>query len=407
MIWFLFFFYIYPIVFMGIPLSTRIFFSLVGIGLFIIRKKISRHLVSVLCGLLPMSIVSICSGIFNHTYDFQFFFYAFSQVAIFFAAYFLSCQIKVELMHRDLLCFINRYVVLVIALQSILTVCMYFFNGFGDFMRSLISMDELSNSVYENTEGTRFLGWGSYFFGAGVINGLGLILVVYLYLSGQIKAFICSLFYVVILLVGILMARTTLIGFVVSLLFLLSWRWNNVFLIKRKIKWILSFGLILSLLLVAVFYLVDTQILFWAFELFFNLIENGEFSTDSTDALQTMYVLPFSIKTYIIGDGLFSLGNSYYMDTDVGFLRLLYYGGIPAVIAYYFYSYWIVRKTINLGISSLSRRLLCVLFLYTLILNVKGLVDLNQILILIYIVVYQAKNKNIANYGSIQIGYYR
>lgn len=388
--WILVFFYIYPIVFTGIPLSTRIIFAMMGIGLAIYRRKMFPKMFSVLYGLIPISIISICTGILNGTYDFNFVFYAISLLAIFFAAYFIFSILKWNI-DGTAICCVSKYIVGVICIQSILTLFMSLFGNFGEIMQSLVVMDEYSNTLRESTANIRFLGWGSYFFGAGVINGLGLILVIYLYLSAKINNIISVILFAVILLVGMLMARTTLVGFIVSLFFLLSWKWRYVSWIKTKIKWLFLFGGILISLLVVVFYFIDSNILLWAFELFFNFIEYGEFTSESTEDLQSMYVWPSSFKTYLIGDGLFNIDGGYYMHTDVGYLRLLYYGGVPTLLAYFFCSYWIIREILSLGISTLSKRLLYILFIYVIVLNFKGLVELNQVFILMYLFVYFAK----------------
>jgi hypothetical protein len=83
----------------------------------------------------------------------------------------------------------------------------------------------------------------------------------------------------------------------------------------------------------------------FAFEAFFNYIERGEFETSSTDRLQTMYVFPESLKTWLIGDGYFSnpygdpnfIGKyigGYYMGTDVGYLRFIFYFGLMGLLAF-------------------------------------------------------------------------
>ena len=81
------FFYIYPIIFIGLPLSTRILYALGGVFLFICQRFIDKRLFSVWWGLVPVALCSVGSGILNLTFDFTFVFYAFSQIAIFFASH--------------------------------------------------------------------------------------------------------------------------------------------------------------------------------------------------------------------------------------------------------------------------------------------------------------------------------
>lgn len=50
------FFYIYPIIFIGLPLSTRILYALGGVFLFICQRFIDKRLFSVWWGLVPVGI---------------------------------------------------------------------------------------------------------------------------------------------------------------------------------------------------------------------------------------------------------------------------------------------------------------------------------------------------------------
>lgn len=89
---------------------------------------------------------------------------------------------------------------------------------------------------------------------------------------------------------------------------------------------------------------VEKKIRF-AFEGFFSLFESGEWEVSSNETLKTMYVFPETLKTWIIGDGYFSnprdvdpffIGKEiggYYMGTDVGYLRFIFYFGVIGLFA--------------------------------------------------------------------------
>lgn len=83
--------------------------------------------------------------------------------------------------------------------------------------------------------------------------------------------------------------------------------------------------------------------------MFINYSSDAGLSSASTDRLKEMYVYPTSLKTYLIGDGLFNLKDHYYMETDVGYLRLLFYGGIPVALCFFYLSLHDYKKdTCNL-----------------------------------------------------------
>ena len=83
----------------------------------------------------------------------------------------------------------------------------------------------------------------------------------------------------------------------------------------------------------------------FGFEGFFSLVEKGHWETSSTDTLQSMVVFPETLHTWLLGDGYFAnsrydpnyLGNTtdqgFYMGTDVGYLRFIFYFGIPGLLA--------------------------------------------------------------------------
>ena len=82
----------------------------------------------------------------------------------------------------------------------------------------------------------------------------------------------------------------------------------------------------------------------FGFEGFFSLAETGEWQSRSNDILLNMVVFPDNMKTWLIGDGYganpsvdpYYIGPDYhgfYMGTDIGYLRFLFYFGIFGLIA--------------------------------------------------------------------------
>ena len=63
----------------------------------------------------------------------------------------------------------------------------------------------------------------------------------------------------------------------------------------------------------------------FAFEGFFNLAEKGEFTTNSSDILQTMWVWPKDNFGWIIGTGLY---DNWVYGSDIGYCRFVLYSGL-------------------------------------------------------------------------------
>ncbi|HDS4103335.1 TPA: hypothetical protein QH057_003581, partial [Proteus mirabilis] len=84
--------------------------------------------------------------------------------------------------------------------------------------------------------------------------------------------------------------------------------------------------------------IIDKLINF-AFEPIVNYFNSGKLETSSTNTLLNMWDREFTLETYIFGDGLFTdpTSGKYYMLTDVGYLRNLFYGGIFWILIIAFY----------------------------------------------------------------------
>ena len=89
----------------------------------------------------------------------------------------------------------------------------------------------------------------------------------------------------------------------------------------------------------------------FAFEGFFSLFETGKWEVGSNEKLMSMYVFPESLKTWMIGDGYIvnpitidpyytgDIYDGYYMGTDVGYLRFIFYFGLIGLIAFSVFIY--------------------------------------------------------------------
>lgn len=146
--------------------------------------------------------------------------------------------------------------------------------------------------------------------------------------------------------VGNMVARTTSIGLLLGVAYMVykSDIWRLRLSEAFRSLWLWLGGILLLAIPLCVFlYQHDAdfhkQIRF-AFEGFFSLAEKGSWDVSSNAKLKTMYVFPDNWKTWLIGDGYFSnpvytdpyftgkVIEGYYMGTDVGYLRFIFYFGI-------------------------------------------------------------------------------
>ena len=151
-----------------------------------------------------------------------------------------------------------------------------------------------------------------------------------------------------------MVARTTLVGVGLALFYLLFASFRPSKQTKKKVSaiWYGFAGIaVVGIPLLVYSYNNDPRMqshLRFAFEGFFNLVEKGDFNYTSNDRLREMYVWPDNAKTWIIGDGYFEnpletdvhytgeTTEGYYMSTDVGYVRFIFYFGVLGLLLFSF-----------------------------------------------------------------------
>ena len=171
-----------------------------------------------------------------------------------------------------------------------------------------------------------------------------------------------TLSFLVITIIGNMISRTTIIGSLIGI----AWLLLGPFILPRKetnptigkgLAIIASFAIILGISIILYNVFPDVRQLFrFGFEGFFSWVETGVWQTDSTSKLETMLIWPEELRTWIIGDGYFEnsrvdpnyLGEAtdrgFYMGTDIGYLRFLYYFGLAGliwIVSYMVYSAYV------------------------------------------------------------------
>ena len=151
--------------------------------------------------------------------------------------------------------------------------------------------------------------------------------------------------------IGNMVARTTFTGTAVGLLLVCLQGVTNFGRRAQGGGYLIWWFIIFSILMTAIgVYLYNTDeyyhgLLRFAFEGFFNLVEKGEFTTGSTEVLETMWVWPSDTKTWIIGSGIY---GSWAYGTDIGYCRLILYSGLAGFVvfamSFVYYAYYFARR---------------------------------------------------------------
>lgn len=394
---FCFFVYFFPFKAYGFDprLLVFLFFFIYMIkdGLLLNRKVKCRYIKTLFYPVL-MSLFTVLSSVVNTITENTFIIFPFQVIYLLLLSY---CIYYITKRFCKVISFyvITRYFLMTLVVQSVIAIVMFVNQPICLFLFDLQGID-LTNRVIKMYFGVRLIGLGCFYFGAGAIYGLGLIAIMPFMLKAKNKQQLIKLIllYVYIFIVGIFFARTAMIGCVFSIVYLIFCilipkMCNKVFLVFRQfIIYLTVFGIALVFIYTSSPKLQEDydDIIDFGFEAFINLVENGELSTASSDGLTEYHlsIWPQNQKTYYIGDMRWTKGDSYYGDSDVGYVRLLFYFGVPGVILFLLYQYSIVRISGLIFKERILSFFFFTVFFYALILLIKGYIDVAS-LIFIYL----------------------
>ncbi len=145
--------------------------------------------------------------------------------------------------------------------------------------------------------------------------------------------------FAVITVIGAVISRTTVIGASLSLIYIIIALFRmrrGGFVTTRMIQIFFWFIIVMASIIGAVIYFYRTSETFheylrFGFEGFFNWVETGEFTTNSTDVLETMWVWPDDLHTWIFGRGTFGVFDN---DTDIGYCNFTLYCGLVGMVLF-------------------------------------------------------------------------
>lgn len=146
---------------------------------------------------------------------------------------------------------------------------------------------------------------------------------------GELYFLVLSIFLITAL--GSMVSRTTSTGTAVGLLILSLYSMGGANTETRRMGPIIAAFIGFAIIGFSVgAYLYNTdpyyyEVFRFAFEGFFNLAEKGEFTTNSSDILQTMWVWPKDNFGWIIGTGLY---DNWVYGSDIGYCRFILYSGL-------------------------------------------------------------------------------
>lgn len=359
------------------PYYGNLVLAFLGLVFFILNnkyEKTNKSIFYLFLFLLMTPFIYVLSLLYNQTTDFYFLKTFFiNNIVFLFSAFFIYYFL---FKNNNYLINYNNFILTtsqVILVQLVVSVLVYIFPALFDLVFSIISAERDSDTL-QNFNESRMVGVGISFFGAGVVYSLALVLLAD-YLTRNKSKFVLLVYFLTVV-VGMVISRTTVIGLFFSLLIVL---WN----FKYNLKLICGLFIAASALVLILVPIVNSnqeleKIMNFGFSFLFDY-KNSQ-ASQSVGVLFDMFgILPSKLSTWLIGDAMFGDQNSYYKDTDVGYLRIIFASGLiglASFISIHIYMLFKIRKDL---ISNFSKFLIFLMFL---VLNFKGVSSFFVLLIL-------------------------
>lgn len=342
----------FPVSFTFLPeaINTKIMMGALGgvlFGLDCIGKKrieMSRPLLITLLIGLVFSLICYFSTVVNNTDDYTYARYYFSFFTWVFSAYGV-CSIVKKVNGKVDIESLTWLIAAVCVSQCVIALYMDSHPAFKDLVDSIfVQEQDFLNKVH------RLYGIGASLDTAGVRFSVALVMLAHQVSINETvqkdpwKMGLCLSSFLALLLIGNMIARTTIIGAGLGLVYMfitLGVAGHKGFITWKQLSFYgVSFLLVAAVVAIST-YLYNTDPTFhrnlrFAFEGFFNWVEQGEWRTDSTDRLNNeMWIWPTNAREWIIGRGRF---EHFVYATDIGYCRFTLYCGLIglAVFSLYF-----------------------------------------------------------------------
>lgn len=366
-------FYFFPIVFTFLP-AANTKMVLATCGVVVLGFRLARNRVAAILDkdflilsvwAFAISMMSLFTMTYNGTRDGSFATYFMSMWVWLGGAYMVISIIRwvhgcvgVQL--------VANYLIAVCTFQCLLAIFFQYNPVIDNAVQSIIGGKEAFMGA--NT-GDRLHGIGCALDVAGFKFATVLCMIGYFIakLKGNYRALIFTIYmlcFVIITVIGNMISRSTIIG-----VGLVAVYWLYCLLFQpRKSPFVVSSFIAIAIFIPIIIALYNSSPIIeknirFGFEGFFSLVETGKWQTGSNDILKDMVVFPDNLKTWLIGDAyaanpsdqrgdwfdLYYTGPSFhgfYMQTDIGYCRYIFYFGIIGLllfIGYFFKIYQILE----------------------------------------------------------------
>lgn len=351
-------FFFFPFYFTFLPgINTKMMMAVLGGVLLMVKLAINRSaqldkgFFSISLWAVLVSLVSLISMVLNNTPDDSYLGYIVSMWVWLAAAYFVVYAIQFT--HgKATVENVCAYMITIGVLQCFLAIAIDTIPVVKTFIDSI-----LDGEGYMGKNENRLYGLGCALDVAGTRFSTLLVMIAFLLPKAAqneksgIYLSLLLISYCILIGIGSIIGRTTVVGAILSLLYILY-----IFFFKKNIQdyarsrlinWVV-YGMCVGFVVAVGLYNFSPQ---WrhyfefGFEVFFSLAETGHWEVHSNRQLVAQFILPDNIWTWIIGDGYIAsttidpyyIGKTwvgFYKGTDVGYSRFLFYFGLMGLITF-------------------------------------------------------------------------
>lgn len=383
------FFYFFPIQFSICPISpTNLLQCAGGIWILIIVFKNQGLINKPIAEYCLISLFIICLGVCatsifssNHDYSIPLSKGAYNLLHIC-AAFVIVRLTNNYYSHSDnIIIVIIRWLVLITVIYAIISICFFLFPELYNNYLSIITISDQAEQTNSSLSKYRLVGASPKVQYANAASHYGIVIWGIILLIKQKNNFfstykiISYLIITILTVAGIFSGRTFIVIILLTIiyLFLLNKRKHN-----RVLRTIRDFIIIfcpvfiISGLLIGYIFMSNHMAIDWAFEMFINLFETGEISTSSTDILGSMWhIFPDNFKTWIFGDGKASAEIGYYVASDVGYIRSIFYWGLLGTFAYYSIHFLYYKILVDISDNDTLKSYYLMILIWFFIYNMK------------------------------------
>lgn len=378
--------------FVFIPHSINFSFGIVGILLYVLDRTTRRRILQssnayiqpLLKYTVPFVLVSCISPLINNSTDFFYLKYGLSLILTYYATY-IAAYLFFKIYNEITVERVIKYLFIVTLLYLVIATVMFLNPSVNDLLMASIRLDSIAEIKLDINIGWRLVGLGVQFYTAGLVLGCMLILLAFYISSFGLnvwKKIFYIVSYVVITTIGMMVARTTIVGSGIGLIVIIfSSLKNQKHRFKNMVSLFFAFIILLTIYdSIQSSFLNDYDSLMdFGFSIFSDMSSSGLRNDHSLGRMFEMYKnLPDNNKTWLIGDALWNIEDHYYKNVDIGYLRNIYYFGLLGMGALLFYYNGILQLIFSKSglFGTNSKLAVFSFFLYILALQFKGPADM-------------------------------